>query len=95
MNQTEISFTEIKLYERGDVGIHENLLLGIGEFTQGETLTGLCLQRDIDNTPWILELTDTEGMTYQLELLSGEYTEEGVKLNLIYDAEQKIISLAV
>lgn len=94
VNQTELSFTEIKLYESGDVGIHENLLSGIGEFAQGETLTGLTLHRDVDNTPWVLELMDGEGITYQLELLAGEYNEEGVKLNLVYDAEQKIVSLA-
>ena len=93
VNQTEISFTEIKLYESGDVGVHENLLFGINEFAQGETLTGLTLQRDVDNTPRILELVDVEGTVYQLELLAGEYTQEGIKLNLIYDAEQKIISL--
>lgn len=95
VNQTERSFTEIKLYESGDVGIHENLLSGIGEFAQGETLTGLTLHRDADNTPWVLELIDGEGITYQLELLAGEYNEEGIKLNLVYDAEQETISLAV
>lgn len=95
VNQTEFCFEEIKLYESNDVGIHANLLSGIGEFAQGETLTGLTLQRDINNTPWILELTDAEGIVYQLELLTGEYTEEGIKLNLVYDAEQKIMSLEV
>lgn len=95
VNQTELSFEEIKLYESKDVGIHENLLSGIGEFAQGETLTGLTLQRDVENTPWVLELKDVNGTVYQLELLTEEYNEEGIKLNLVYDAEQETISLAV
>lgn len=94
VNQTNFSFTEMKLYETGDVGLHENVLSGLREFAPGETLTGLTLQRDADSTPWVLELMDMNGSTYQFDLLVQEYEEEGIKLNLSYDAEENIISLS-
>lgn len=93
VNQTNFSFTEIKLYEAGDAGLHENVLSGLRDFAPGETLTGLTLQRDIDNTPWVLELADANGNAYQFDLSVKEYEEEGVKLNLSYDAEENIVSL--
>ena len=93
VNQTNFSFTEIKLYEAGDADLHENVLAGLRDFAPGEMLTGLTLQRDIDNTPWVLELADVNGNAYQFDLLVKEYEEEGVKLNLSYDAEENIVSL--
>lgn len=94
VNQTDLSFTEMKLYEAGDVGFHENVLSGLRDFAPGETLTGLTLQRDADDTPWVLEVIDMNGSTYQFDLLVREYEEEGIKLTLSYDAEEKVISLS-
>lgn len=93
VNQTDFSFTEIKLYESGDAGLHENVLSGLRSFAPGETLTGLTLQRDVDNTPWVFEVTDADGSVYQFELSVEEYREEGIKLNLTYDVEENVINL--
>ena len=94
-NQTDFSFIELKLFEDGDMSTHENVLTGLGDFASGETLTGLVVQRDADDTPWILELQDTNGISYEFYLPVEEYDEEGVKLILNYDSEQKEIILDV
>ncbi len=92
-NQTDFSFTELKLYESGDAGGHENVLAGLGDYSVGETLTGLVILRDVNNTPWILELKDENGVSYEFNLLVENYDEDGVKLNLGYDTEKKEITL--
>lgn len=94
VNQTGFSFTELKLYEEGEAGSHENMLSGLRDFVAGETLAGLVVQRDVDYTPWILELKDSEGVTYELSLPVEEYGEEGVKLILSYDSESGEMALA-
>ena len=93
VNQTDFSFTELKLYEDGDVGIHEDVLAGYLDLAAGETLTGLVALRNSENTPWVLELKDTNGAAYEFYLPVEEYEEEGVKLKLSYDEEQKEVLL--
>lgn len=92
-NQTSYSFVELKLYESGDAGIHENVLTGMGDFAAGETLTGLVVQRDINNTPWLFELQDENGNSYTFELAVEAYDEEGAKLTLSYDEEKEEVIL--
>lgn len=94
-NQTDFSFTELKLYEAGDMSTHEDVLTGLGDFASGETLTGLVVQCDADHTPWVLELKDANGVAYEFSLPVEEYSEEGVKLTLSYDPEGKEIILDV
>ncbi len=93
VNATDFTFTELRLYETGDMGMHENVLAGLGDFAAGETLTGLVVQRDVDNTSWVLELKDADDVFYEVYLPVEEYDEEGVKLSLSYDAEQNKILL--
>lgn len=94
-NQTDFSFTELKLYEAGDMSTHEDVLMGLGDFASGETLTGLVVQRDADDTPWVLELKDANDVAYEFSLPVEEYGEESVKLTLSYDPEGKEIILDV
>lgn len=88
VNHTEFSFSGLKLCEKGDNGPHVNILDELEPFLPQQSLTGLIIQRDVDNTPWILVLTDTEGGEFQVELPVGEYPEEGASLALIWDGEQ-------
>ena len=46
------------------------------------------VKRDVDNTPWMLSLKDTEGAEYEIELPVEEYTEEGIGLEIVYDEEE-------
>lgn len=83
-NNTEISFSSLKLYEEGDSGIHVNVLENLEPLTPGQSLTGLVIQRDVNNTPWILALVDLEGREYQI-VIHGEEYGESVSLDMVYD----------
>ncbi len=86
-NTTSFTFTNLKLYEKDDHETHSDVLEGMEGLTPGQTLTGLVIRKDVDNTPWVLELSDTEGNEYKFEISVEEYGEEGAALSLAYDAE--------
>lgn len=86
-NQTEFSFSELSLYEKGDSKAHVNVLENMGILAPEQSLTGLIIQKDAENTPWILVLTDESGNEFELELPVREYSGEGISLSLSYDEE--------
>lgn len=86
-NETGFSFSELSLYEKGDGGAHVNVLENMGTLSPEQSLTGLIIQRDAENTPWILVLADESGKEFELELPVKEYSKEGVSLSLSYDEE--------
>lgn len=90
-NSTSFSFSELKLYEKGDADIPANVLEGMDCLAAGQALTGLLIQKDVDNTPWMLSLCDTEGIAYEFEIPVSEYGEGGITLNLVYDAEDSAL----
>ena len=81
-NGTELSFTGLKLYEQGDSAIHVDVLENLEPLLPGQSLTGLLVQRDVDNTPWVLALTDSEGREYEIAI-HGEDYGESVSLDLV------------
>lgn len=91
-NHTEFSFSGLTLYEKGESGARENLL-GEGQIlTPEQSLTGLIVHRDAENTPWILVLSDESGKEFEMELPVGEYSQEGVvSLTLSYDGDKDTI----
>ena len=91
-NNTGFSFTSISLCEEGNHDTHTNVLENLSALNPTQTLTGLLIQRDVDNTPWQLILTDTEGTTRELSIPAENYTEEGVTLYLTYDSESATLS---
>lgn len=91
-NQTELSFPDISLYEKGSGSAHANILEEMDALNPGRILTGLAIKRDVDNTPWMLSLKDMDGAEYEIELSVQEYTEEGVDLTLIYDEEEGLLA---
>lgn len=90
-NNSSFSFSELKLYEKGDAGIPVNVLEGMDCLAAGQTLTGLLIQKDVDDTPWMLFLCDMEGTAYEFEIPVSEYGEDGITLKLIYDAEESAL----
>lgn len=86
-NQTEFSFSELSLYEKGDSKAHVNVLENMGILAPEQSLTGLIIQKDAENTPWILVLADESGNEFELELPVREYSGEGISLSLSYDEE--------
>lgn len=87
-NATSFTFTGLKLYETGDYGTHVNVLESTEGLLPGQTVTGLMIERDVDNTPWMLALSDTEGGEYEYELPVSGYDEAGITLKLSYDVEE-------
>ena len=87
-NRASVSFRELRLYEEEDPLSHENVLEGMEPFASGESLEGLWIQRDVEKTPWVLSLTDTEGKEYEITLPVSGYEERGVCLLISYDGEQ-------
>lgn len=92
-NGTSFTFTSLKLYETGDYAAHANVLEGTEGLLPGQALTGLMIERDVDNTPWMLTLADTEGAEHEYELAVSEYDETGITLKLTYDVEEKKLSV--
>ncbi|MGN0376865.1 MAG: hypothetical protein ACI4ED_04445 [Suilimivivens sp.] len=92
-NSTSFSFTTLKLYEKGDLGNHANVLEGMDCLAAGQAVAGLLVQKDVDNTPWVLTLSDTEGNEYEFEISVSEYGEDGVALKLVYDSAEGALNL--
>lgn len=93
VNETGFAISSVKLHEKGDYSNQVNVLDGFTSLEQGQTMTGLMVQRDVDETPWILELVNAEGVKYELTLPVAEYTEEGVTLHLTYDAAEEKVTI--
>ena len=89
VNHTDFSFAFLQFYEKGDYDTHANVLENMEVLAPNQSLMGLVVLRDVDNTPWILVLEDTNGMKYELELPVKEYDEEGITLGLSYTAEEE------
>lgn len=92
-NSTSFTFTSLKLYEIGDYDTHVNVLEATDGLLQGQTLTGLIIKRDVENTPWMLLLSDTEGAEHEFELQVSEYDETGITLKLVFDAEETRLAI--
>ena len=72
-NGTSFSFEELRLYEKGEEGSGGNDLEGMEPFAPGQTLEGLAIRRNVENTPWLLSLLDTEGGACEILLPVEEY----------------------
>lgn len=92
-NQTGIVFTSVSLYEKGDKASKRNLLIEKESYKSGETMTGLMIQRDVDGTAWILELSDEEENTYEIEIVMKELKPDGEIFTLSYNEETETVEL--
>lgn len=87
-NDSGLTFSKLLLYEKGDTSL-KNILDEEAPFVTGAHLTGLFIYRDVTDTPWILEIEDSEGNSYDFELPVETYTEEGFSLAFTYDSENQ------
>lgn len=94
MNSTGQTIQKLFLYEQNDTSAKSDVLEGTAGFGQGQSLTGLVMLRDVSNTPWILEIENSEGITYEIELPVKDYDENGISLTLIYDSESNEIKVS-
>lgn len=90
LNETQLTFTVLKLYSENDTDQSFDVLENTSGFSPKQTLTGLIIYRDVSSTPWILKLADTAGTSYEIELPVDEYDETGTELMITFDSELKV-----
>ena len=73
------------LYEENDLTTKVNVLEDATSFEPGESLVGLMVYRDASDTPWVMELENGEGASYEIELPVKDFDEEGEDLTLTLD----------
>lgn len=56
-----------------------------------QRMAGLVIYRDVQNTPWVLELVSEDGSLYELNLSVKDYSEDGRVFTLTYDSEKDAI----
>ena len=86
MNGTEQTIQKLFLFEKNDTSSKSDVLEGTAGFGPGQSLTGLVMLRDVSDTPWILEMENSNGATYEIELSVKDYDENGVSMTLTYDS---------
>lgn len=92
-NNTSFTFDLISLYQKDNPGARINILSGLDSLSPTQSLTGLQIERNAENTPWMLTLESTDGVTYDIELSVDTYTEDGIHLYLDYDPETGSITV--
>ena len=86
-NSTDLTFQKLVLHEKNNKSQKSNVLDTSSGFAPTQSLTGLAIYRDTDCTPWILELQDADGTSYEIELSVESFEEDGNRLTLQYDSE--------
>lgn len=87
INNTSFTISSLTLSQRGDTQRPVNILDELSDLVPEQSLTGLMIYRNVQNTPWILTITNTEDISFELTLPVENYNEEGVHLSLVYDNE--------
>lgn len=87
INNTGKAISSLKLYQQEDFSLQVNVLENLTPLKDGQTLTGLMIQRNVKNTPWVLAVEAEAGMEGELILPVEEYTESGITLTLAYEEE--------
>lgn len=92
-NDTDITFISLALKEVGDDSQVTDILDAEHPFAPSNEITGLNIHRDVDNTPWLLIMTDSEGNSYEFPINSANYDENGDDLILAVDEMSGEITL--
>lgn len=92
-NDTGFSFSSLSLYEQGSAQTAVNVLETLSTLDPKQSMTGLLILRDVNNTPWILSLTNAEGQAFELTLPVETYSEEGISLHLTYNSENATLEI--
>ena len=87
INDTGLTFAGLSLHQKGSVQ-NVNILENLSGFMPKQRLAGLVIYRDVQNTPWVLELVSEEGNLYEISLPVKDYPEDGCVLTLTYDSEK-------
>lgn len=78
-------FQSLYLYEKGSSDQGTDLLADLEGLKMGEVIDGLIIEEDVDQTPWILVVEDTETNSYEIEIDMAAYEGDDIELALTYD----------
>ena len=90
INDTNLTFVGLSLHQKGSIQ-NADLLETLSGFMPAQRMAGLVIYRDVQNTPWVLELISEDGSLYELNLAVKDYSEDGCVLTLTYDSEKDAI----
>lgn len=90
INDTNLTFVGLSLHQKGSIQ-NADLLETLSGFMPAQCMAGLVIYRDVQNTPWVLELVSEDGSLYELNLSVKDYSEDGCVLTLTYDSEKDAI----
>lgn len=90
INDTNLTFAGLSLHQKGTIE-NVDLLETLSGFMPAQRMAGLVIYRDVQNTPWVLELVSEDGSLYELNLSVKDYSEDGCVLTLTYDSEKDAI----
>ena len=90
VNDTNLTFAGMSLHQKGTIE-NVDLLETLSGFMPAQRMAGLVIYRDVQNTPWVLELVSEDGSLYELNLSVKDYSEDGCVLTLTYDSEKDAI----
>lgn len=90
VNDTNLTFVGLSLHQKGTIE-NVDLLETLSGFMPAQRMAGLVIYRDVQNTPWVLELVSEDGSLYELNLSVKDYSEDGRVLTLTYDSEKDAI----
>lgn len=90
VNDTNLTFAGLSLHQKGTIQ-NVDLLETLSSFMPAQRMAGLVIYRDVQNTPWVLELVSEDGSLYELNLAVKDYSEDGCVLTLTYDSEKDAI----
>ena len=90
INDMNLTFVGLSLHQKGTIQ-NADLLETLSGFMPAQRMAGLVIYRDVQNTPWVLELVSEDGSLYELNLSVKDYSEDGCVLTLTYDSEKDAI----
>ena len=90
INDTNLTFVGLSLHQKGTIE-NVDLLETLSGFMPAQRMAGLVIYRDVQNTPWVLELVSEDGSLYELNLSVKDYSEDGCVLTLTYDSKKDAI----
>lgn len=90
INDTNLTFVGLSLHQKGSIQ-NADLLETLSGFMPAQRMAGLVIYRDVQNTPWVLELVSEDGSLYELNLSVKDYSEDGCVLTMTYDSEKDAI----
>ena len=98
INDTNIIYNGLTLMERGETDLVTDVLKDTDGLNPGESLAGLTVHRDVDDTPWILTLSinDEEGNAsdeYKLVLDENILSEDNSTIFVRWNDEDSSVYL--